>query len=398
MRITSRVVTPIIVMVVGIALIVTMAILAPKPEKKEDAPRVISAFVERAESKPITLMVKSQGEVSPKTEVDVISQVSGRVVSISQTFVPGGAITPGDVIVEIDPTDYQFAVTNAEARVAEMQARFSRTQADADIVKRQWEEWGDGEPSDLALKKPQLAEATANLKAAESSLSQARVNLERTKIRLPFSGRVREKMADIGQVVSTGSKLGRVFSTEVVEVRLPLSDSQLAQLNLPLAFQANAKNAPKVTLSANIAGKNHQWTGRLVRTAAAIDPRTRMIYATVEVQDPYGMGMSDDMPLAIGLFVDASIEGRSLENALVIPRAALNTGNRVYVITNDNKLEIRTVEVLLSDPEMVVLVSGINAGEMVATSPLRNVVDGMTVVAIKSDTSTSSSVSVNAVQ
>jgi len=396
-RITKRIIAPVAVLGLGVLLVVTAAVFAPKPEKKDDIPRDVSAFVERAESKSLTLKVRTQGEVRPKTEVDLISQASGRIISVSPTFVAGGGVTPSGVLVQVDPTDYEFAVTSAEARVAEMMARFSRTQADADIVRRQWEKWGEGIPTDLALKKPEIAEATANLRAAQSSLAQARVNLSRTKISMPFYGRVREKLADVGQVVNSGSKLGRIFSTEIVEVKLPLSDSQLAQLNLPLAFEADESNAPKVTFTTMVAGKMHTWEGRLVRTAAAIDPQTRMVYATAEVVDPYGAAMSDGMPLAIGLFVNASIEGRNLDDALVIPRAALKTGDRVYVITADNRVSVRDVTVLMSDPDMVILVDGVIAGEMVAISPLRNVVDGMKVVAIGDAVSTAP-VSVNAAQ
>lgn len=380
-----RVLAPVAVIAVGTAGIVALNATAPKPDKKEETVRSISMFVEPVISRAVTLTVSTQGEVRPKTEIDLISQVSGRIKQVDNNFVDGGSFKAGQSLVKVEDEDYQYAVTIAESTVAEATAQFARTRADANIVAKQWEKWVDGIPTDLALRKPQVAQATAKLKAAEANRDKARLNLKRTKISVPFTGRIRSKSVDIGQYVSLGTKIGRVFATDVVEIRLPLSDHQLSTLNLPMAFQATSDNAPRVILSATLADKTYEWEGKLVRTAAAIDPQTRMLYAVAEVKDPYGAAAINGMPLAVGLFVNATIEGRAFDNGIVMPRAALRAGSKAYVVTDDNKLSIREVTILSSSPDGVIIGSGVESGERVVISPVRTAINGMAVQALSSD-------------
>ena len=385
MRKIYRILAPVAILAVGAVSVVALNATAPKPEKQPETVRSISMFVEPVTANTVTLMVTTQGEVRPKTEIDLISQVSGRIKHVNGNFVDGGIFNQGQALVKVEDEEYEFSVTSAEANVAEATAQFARTRADADIVAKQWEKWVDGIPTDLALRKPQIAQATAKLKAAEADRDRARLNLKRTEISVPFTGRIRSKSVDVGQYVSPGTKIGRVFATDVVEVRLPLSDHQLATLNLPMAFQASDNNAPRVILSANLAGKKYEWEGRLVRTAASIDPQTRMLYAVAEVQDPYGAAASNGMPLAVGLFVNATIEGNTFDNGTIMPRAALRAGNKAYVVDADNKLSIRDITVLSSNPEGVIIGQGVEAGENVVVSPVRTAITGMIVKPLSSD-------------
>ena len=210
-------------------------------------------------------------------------------------------------------------------------------------------------------------------------MDRARLNLERTNISVPFDGHVLEKSADLGQFVSTGVALGRVYSAEKVEVLLPLTDGQLATLGLPIAYKAIDGARIGVIFSAVVAGEMRHWTGQIVRIFASIDSRTRMIYAAAEVNDPYGAGADGDVPMAVGLFVNAEIEGQTITQAHVVPRAALRGADSVYVVTDDGVLDIRTVRVLYSDAEKVVISTGITAGELVVISTVRAPYDGMAV-------------------
>ncbi len=394
MRKLYRILAPIAIFATGAAGIVALYATAPKPDKKEETVRNISMFVEPVISSAVTLTVSTQGEVRPKTEIDLISQVSGRIKHVNDNFVDGGAFNSGQALVKVDDEDYKYAVTVAESNVAEATAQFARTRADADIVAKQWEQWVDGIPTDLALRKPQIAQATAKLKAAEANRDKARLDLKRTEISVPFTGRIRSKFVDIGQYVSLGTKIGRVFSTDVVEIRLPLSDQQLSTLNLPMAFQANENNAPRVILSATLADTLYEWEGRLVRTAASIDPQTRMLYAVAEVKNPYSAAASNGMPLAVGLFVNATIEGRTFENGTIMPRAALRAGNKAYVVTADNKLSIRDVAILSSSPDGVIIGSGVEPGEQVVVSPVRTAINGMEVKPLSTDNEVAPEISV----
>jgi RND family efflux transporter MFP subunit len=378
-----KIISPILVLAVSIGIVQALGAAKPEPEKKEDAQRLISLYVDEVKSDTVTISVQTQGEVRPKTEIDLVPQVSGRIVGISESFAEGAEFGPGEMLIKIDDTDYRLAVVRAQARVAEAEVAVQRELANAKIKKDHWlDKENSGEPTPYALNKPQVIEAEAKLAAAQSDLKEAELNVARTEISVPFQGRVRLKNVGIGQYVSAGTNLGRVFSTDTVEIRLPLTDSQLAELDLPIGFMADAFNAPLVEFSAQVGNRQNHWNGRIVRTHASIDQQTRLIYAVAEVSDPYGLGSDNGMPMAVGMFVHADIAGVNSQPALVLPRLALRNTNKVYVINDDNRLEIRTVEILSTSEESVLVSNGVAVGDKVVTSTIPAAVDGMEVRAI----------------
>lgn len=364
--------------IVGIiALIMFMGSMRPNLERQ--APNIAppTVFYTIAETQSVTLDVSAQGEVRPRTDINLTAQVSGQIVSTSDAFVNGGAFKKGDTLIQIEDAPYKAAAAAARSRLAQ-------EEAEAALARRDYEDLGlDEDPTDLALRIPQLEQARAEYEAA-------RLNLERTTIRAPFDGRVRERIAGVGQYVAPGAQLGRIFSTDVAEIRLALTDNDLAKLGLPFAFTATDDNpGPLVQMSAFIANKNHEWTGRIARTEGAIDPGTRQVFAIAVVNDPYGEGAAEDgTPLAMGLFVDAHIVGKPYENAIVLPRSALYGRDTVYVIKDDNTLEARTVSIVSADRDTITLASGVNPGERVVTSPLRGADNGDEVTPTDPDTIT----------
>ncbi len=378
-----RIIAPLVVLAVGFGVVQAMIATKPAPEKKEETQRLVSLYVDPVREELVTLGVQTQGEVRPHTEIELYPQVSGRVVSVAPRFAVGAGFAAGETLVKIDDTDYRLALTRAEARVAEANVRLIQEQAAAQIKRQQWESTGrTGEPTPLQVHRPQVIEAEAKLRSAEADLAEAKLNLSRTEIKLPFAGRVRERAVGIGQFVTTGTPLGRVFATDLIEVRLPLTDSQLKELNLSIGYVAPAGEGLPVTLGAIVGNQQHQWHGRIVRTHAAVDRETRLIYAVAEVADPYGAAASAGVPLAVGMFVTAEIEGAAPRRALVMPREALRNADKVYVVNAEEKLEIRTVEVLSTSEERVLVSSGVEPGEQVVTSTIASAVDGMQVQAI----------------
>ena len=351
----------------------------PEPEPSGEGPRPLTMFVEPVRAHPVALNVYTQGEVRARAEMDVVAEVSGRVLSVAREFVPGGNIAPGEVLLTIDDTDYRFAVVRAEAGVAEAVMKVEQIKADAAVARKQLAQI---RATPLGLREPQIADAQARLRAAQADLAEARLDLERTRVRLPFQGRLRETYVNAGQFVTMGTPLGRAFATDIAEVRMPLSDAQLASLNLPIGYVAAPGEGASVDFSAVVAGRERHWTGRLTRLDAAMDPQTRLIHAVAEVNEPYGAGASAaaGMPFAVGLFVDASIQGRKLASARVIPRVALRSADEVYVI-RDGLLDIRTVRVIHRSAEEVVVSGGVEVGEQIVVSQVRSPVEGMRVQA-----------------
>ncbi|MFN0023715.1 MAG: efflux RND transporter periplasmic adaptor subunit [Parvularculaceae bacterium] len=362
----------------GYALIAAMGALRPKIVPTEVALTPPAVFFTTVDPKPATLNVFAQGEVRPRTDINLTAEVSGRIVRTSDVFVVGGAFKRGDLLVKIEDADYRVAVAAAKARMAQSNELLRREEAESDLAKKDYEALGrEGDASELTLRTPQLAQARAAFDAAKADYNGALLNLSRTELKAPFDGRVRERLAGEGQFIAPGAAIGRIFSTDVAEIRLPLSDGDLAKLGMSLAFNESVEApGPKAVLSATIGGEFHEWSARVARTDGAIDPTTRQVAAIAIVDDPYGKGASNGTPLAMGLFVDAVIEGKALERAVVLPRSALFGRNTVYVIAANNVIEARDVAVLASDRDTITLAGGLEAGERVITSPLRGAKDG----------------------
>ena len=277
-------------------------------------------------------------------------------------------------MVWIDDRDYKLAVISAESRVAQASKLLEREIAESELAKNDWEELGLGEASPLTLRIPQLKEAEAAEKAALADLEKAKLNLERTVVKLPFQGIIRQKKTGVGQFVGTGSILATAFSTEEVLIALPLTDTELSYLGLPLAYEEKRPfSGPKVNFYSLVSNKNSEWVGRIVRTAGSIDPLTRLVYVYAEVINPY----QQSPPLAIGMFVDAVIEGKTIKNGFLVPNSAINNNSNIYVINTNDNLEIRKIEVLGTENDYVIIKGEISEGERVVVSPLNNAKDGM---------------------
>jgi len=396
------------IVIVGAAGIVLMGQLRSDLEREEPEVIAPTVFYTIARAEPVTLDVSSQGEVRPRTDISLTAQVAGRVVAVSDKFVNGGAFEKGDILVRIEDTDYRAAAATARARVAQTEQALRREEAEAALAREDFEDLGlDDDPTELTLRIPQLAQARADYEAAQAERRAAEINLQRTVIRAPFKGRVRERLAGVGQFAGAGAELGRIFSTDIAEIRLPLNDNDLAKLGIPIDFSESEDNpGPKVELSAVIAGEFHRWEGRIARSQGAIDAATRQVFVIAVVEDPYGAGASrgpdgasdspsnGGAPLAMGLFVDASIRGRPYENAVILPRAALHGSDQVYVIDEADTLRARTVTIVSSDRDTITVSAGVSDGERIAASPLRGARDGSPVTPIDPDAPPASSSSV----
>lgn len=346
---------------------------APKTERKAVEPKLPAAYVEEARFETVALTVMAQGEVQPRREIALTPEVGGRIVFVSDKFVDGGIIEQGDVLVRLEDADYRQAMTRAQARVATARQSLEVERAEAELARQDFDELNGATgsaPSALTLRKPQLARAEAEYEAARADLADARLALARTEIRAPFDGRVRSIAANYGQFVSVGSRIGELFATDVAEVRLPLTNSDLAKLQLPLAFSADYEEGPLVTFTAAAAGGLRTWEGHLVRVAASVDATTRQISAIAQIKDPYGAGSDDGFPMAIGLFVTAAIEGPTLDRAVVLPRIAVNEDNNVYTLDADDIVQRTPVVVAARTAEGVVITGGIDEGDRVIVSRL----------------------------
>jgi len=373
---------PLLIVVVALAVGRFLVLSKPQPQKREVELVVPVVQIHTVELTDQRLTVISQGTVSPRTQSVLVPEVAGRVVEVSPSFAPGGFFEAGEMLVRIDAHDYRQALVGAQSVYARAQLRLAQVEAEAELAREEWEQLGRGEASPLTLFEPQVAEARAALAAADAGVEQAQTNLKRTEVRAPYAGRVRSKQVDLGQVVAPGAPLATIYAVDFAEVRLPLPDDELAFVDLPLGYRGEneAARGPEAILRAEFAGGIHEWKGRVVRTEGTIDPISRMIHTVVQVKDPYGRSKVGRPPLAAGLFVEAEIVGKRVEDIAVIPRAALRPDGRVLVVDAEQRLRFREIEVLRAMNSSVMVESGLAAGDRVCTTGLSSVIDGMQVL------------------
>ena len=329
----------------------------------------------------VQLSVLSQGTVRPRTESQLVPEISGRVTWVAPSFAEGGFFDAGDVLLTIDPFDYQQALVSSRSQLAQARLQLAREEAEAEVAQREWKELGRGEPRELTMRKPQLEDARAAVAAAEANVERARRNLERAEITAPYVGRIRRKNADVGQFLTVGMPIATIYAVDVAEIRLPLPDKELAYLHLPLSYRSSEERpGPRVTLRSTFAGKMHEWQGSVVRTESELDPATRMVHVVAEVRDPYGPGPDPDRPpLAVGMYVEAEIEGRQFIDVAVLPRAALQGRSQVLVVNIKDRLSFRAVDVLRSTTESIFVRDGLKTGDLVVVSAIDNPTEGMSV-------------------
>jgi RND family efflux transporter MFP subunit len=358
------------------------ALTASKPEMERRKPPVPVPMVRTMAVKtgPQKVYIQGEGTVGPLREINLVPQVGGKVVYASPSMVNGGVFRKDDLLLRIDPVDYQLAVTLARAKVKDAESRLQVAEEEAAAARDEWRLLYEGsskensKPPPLVAKEPQLAAAKAELEADEADLRKALLNLERTELKAPFNGRVGEENVDIGQYVSAGQSLGSLYSTEAAEIVVPLEGEALFWFDVP-GFTSRDGRGAAALIKADVAGRELNWTGKVVRTEGKLDERTRMINVVVRVEQPY----AKKPPLVFGLFVEVKIEGRMIPNGAVIPRAGLHQGDIVWIVGEDSRLQFRQVEVGRIQGDEVIITGGLEDGERLVITPLKAVTDGMTV-------------------
>jgi len=327
---------------------------------------------------PFTIVVESFGVLQARTNSELFALVSGQIKSVSPRYETGAFFKQGEVLLKIDSADYEVAVqvakgslVNAELALAEEQARFDQAQRDWTKKKHQ--------ASDFALRLPQLRAAKSNIETAKAQLNLAVLNLERTKVRAPFDGRILATFVNVGSVIGPNIKLAQIYSSEAIELRLPVANKDLRFINLPEASLGDHQSYPKVSIQNTLTEPAQTWHGKIVRTEAAIDEASQQLYVLARIDQPFvkDAGLLR-LPLKIGQFVRASIQGKQLESVISIPNSSLYQGAYVYLL-KDGKLQRQPVNVLWRNQQVSVIKSGLESGQQLVTTPLGQVTSGTAV-------------------
>ncbi|QQX81095.1 efflux RND transporter periplasmic adaptor subunit [Shewanella sp. KX20019] len=370
-KIILRRVSPLFILIFFIVAAKVLISTKEAPEQKADEAPIPIVDVMEVQQQTVSLNLPSYGIVSPKYKTQLVTEVQGRMLNISSKFVAGGVVKKGEQLAVIEPSDYEADLMQAQASLAQAKAALEEERAKGEVAKNDWKGYDGGIPPELGLRLPQLKQEQANVKFQQAALARAERNLERTVIRAPFDGIIKARNVDLGQYVTLGTNLGELYDTRVAEIRLPLSNSDLAYL------ESVDNPDTEVTLSADLAGKVVSWTGKIIRSEGVIDAENRMVYLVAEVKDPYlrSTKLAGQLPLKYGSFVTAVIKGRTVEGIVKLPRYLVRHG-KVILITEDNSVEIRAVNVVRTDLENVYIKDSLASGERISVTNLSNVENG----------------------
>lgn len=340
-------------------LIITFFIIsgmfASKPEARKSnnrPPPSVSVETTKLSAVNYEIWIESYGSATPLTETTLVAEVSGKVIEVADNIRAGSSFKKGDILLKIDSQDYQIEVDIASAAIAEAEVNYEQELAQADIAKRDWNvRPKNARGKSLALREPQIKAAIASLKSANAKFNKAKLNLQRTNVRVPFDGKVMRQIADVGYMVNSSQAIAEIYSTELIEVRLPVKFQDLANLHLPDESQSEYK--PRVILESDIGNKTYQWQANLVRSEGAFDKDTRMLYVVAQLQNPF-QATATSPAMRVGQFLRAKIEGIELSNVYVIPRRAVTQDNMI-AIAEEGMLIKRKIEPIWTDKDYVVI-------------------------------------------
>jgi RND family efflux transporter MFP subunit len=379
---TKKIILPIIILVAGVGLLMAFSSMKKPPEEKAKIDNTPIVAVENISVIPMTLKVHSYGVVTPKYETELVAQVNGQIVELSESFVRGGFIKKGQLLARIDPNDFKAALIEAQASMASARAALQTERAQGQVAEREWKYITDTSPTELSLRKPQLAQELARVKAAQAAVLRAERNLERTQIRAPYDAMIESRAIGLGSFVGVGSQIGKLLGTAIAQVRLPVADNQLQ-------FLVNHGNDAVVEIKGVYAGKNRLWTASIARSEGVIDNVSRMSYLVAEIHDPYlleSQHVNKDpiqSPLRFGSYITADILGIKLQQASIIPRY-LVVNNRVPVFDADSTLRYAEIDIVRQDGRNVIVSQGLSDGEQLIVSALDYPVNGMKLALIGS--------------
>ena len=377
----KQIIIPIVILATGIAAMAVFSSMKKPPEEKVEVDNTPIVAVSDISVTPMTLEVNSYGMVTPKYETELIAQVNGEIVELSETFLRGGFVKKNQLLARIDPNDYQAALIDAQAAMATARAALETEVAQGKVAEREWKQITDTSPTELSLRKPQLAQELARVKAAQASVLRAERNLERTEIRAPYDAMINSRNIGLGSFVSIGTKIGHVLATDTAEIRLPVADNQLE-------FLANQGVNAQVNLFGKYAGKETQWSATIKRNEGVIDNKSRMGYLVAELNDPYQLNNKTEqniIPLRFGSYVNAKIVGNNIAQATSVPRHLVVNG-KVAILDSDSRLHYVAIDIVRQQGSNVIVANGLIEGDRLIVSALDYPVDGMKLALVGDET------------
>lgn len=364
------------------SIVITVVLIRNPTRVSESAPEIIPISVRVAEvrSESVQLFIESQGKAQAARQASLSSNVQGPVAWVSPSLEAGAYVKAGEPLLRLELADFETAV--ARSRATYEQASAEAEFAAADLA-RITELAAKRLASESELQNAERAATvtSARLADAEAALEQSELDAERSILRAPFNAVVASRDVELGQFVNRAQSVAVLFDADSVDVRVPLAIRQLGYLDVPMGFRGEFESvqAPKVELVGSYGGKQYIWEGKLLRTEATIDPNSNTVQSIIRIEQPTADLGGETIPLPIGLFVEARIAGKLVEDIISLPRSAIRNNSQVLVVDAENKMYYRDVDIFRLEQDRVLISGGLVPGEKICTSPIQAVVDGMSV-------------------
>ncbi len=384
-RTLLRILTPLIVVAIGLAGAYWLITHQPHAKKEivEPAPTLVEVFTVHLVGQNV--VIGASGTVVPAQMVDLRPQVSGKIIEQSSELVPGGRFQKGEVMLRIEPDDYEYRVEQQKALLEQAQLRLLEEQGRQTIAQREWNLLGneveqDDIGRDLALRKPHIKNAKAALLSAQSSLDDARLQLKRTVIKAPFNAFIRDEFVDIGQLVNPQTRIADLIGTDEVWIEASIPVMYLPWIKLP----QRDGDGSTATVIHDAGALRSAWQGRVIRLMGALSQVGRNAKVLLSVQDPFNLqdhSNNPQTPLLVDTYVQVQIEGKRADNVFSLPEAAVRQddqgGDSVWVMDANNRLSIRKIDILLRQEKYLLVREGLSDGDRVIISRLGAPLPGM---------------------
>jgi len=375
-KLALKIILPLLILVIGFAGFKVMGNLKKVPQRQQPPQQGILVDVITLQTRNHQVIVHATGTVQAAQEIALVPEISGKVIWISSQLVNGGHFKQGETLLKIEAIDFELAVEKAHAAIAQAQVAMATEQERAKVSLAEWSRIDlidKEEPGPLVTREIQMRQQKANLAAAQATLEQAKLNLKRTELKAPFNGRIRQEKVDLGQYLRAGNSIANFAGTDHAEIHIPLPLNELAWLNI--RSTTHRKGTPATIYLPDNPALN--WDGTLIRSLGEIAPQSRMATVIVSVADPYRLKHdSQQSTLPNGMFVDIELEGEKFANIISIPRKALHADNTIWIAASNNRLNLRTVEVLRREKQQILLKGGVQAGEKLVLTTISGATEG----------------------
>ncbi len=372
----KKILIPISIVIMGILVFYILIKTRPTASKLPKKNEALLVEVTPVAKVSKATLVEATGTIVPAVQIPLQTQVSGRIIEVSDNFIPGGIIKKGDVILKVDPTDFRLELKQRQSELATAQANLKLEQGNQSIAKAEYDllsETLNQEDLTLVLRKPHIEIVESKVDAAKAAVERAEVDLARTTITAPFNGAILERSVEIGAQISQGSAFGSFVGTDKywLEAKIPVDHLKW------LEFPTESQEGSTVEITNSNAWGEKNIKGKISHVSKNLEQNGRLLTVYVSIDSPLKIAKEKGIQIFLNSYVNLKILGKELENVISISRDYLRNGDIVWVMNEKNEMEIRKIKIEFKGVNEVFISDGLKEGEFLIKSNVNTPVAGM---------------------